>query len=880
MESWPFAKAITPLALTAALATACVPTVGVTPSAKPLTLAKGTGALKPGTGTIPGNGLISDHGGGLITDNGGGLITDHGGGLISNNTGNLVGTAKVPAHLITDNGGGLITDNGGGYRLLTAPDQVPLAGATVRVLDASGAPVTDAAGKPLTTTTDAQGRYALTVAGTARHLIVSIALPEGKGALSAIAVKESRGAKPVDADLFSTLATGYVVSQYVRGQKDPLSTLEKLPAEVEAETRAKVAAAFAKTDLTVPALAETDVVAAVEKLKAADAPFRAQLEKVRQLLVAAGQSDLGAGRLGTQVSLGAIRNVALADDGSLYITCPNAHRIWRLAKDGRLYTAAGSGTPTQGSLDGKPGAEAGLQSPLGVTLDAEGRPLIVEGGARRVSRLEADGRLKSLMPGLKRTPRLAVGGPDGRLHVFTVEDSVAEYWSAMPGETPTVKHTFAAGELAALKGITTYGLDAKGRVCFSSGDKAAYRFDPQTLTLTPVTAASASTVHRATFDGRGNLVVLDQAPDGRRLRVITPDDAVKPLLDKQGGLLIVGTGVAYTPQGHLYMDNWGVINRLEAGKLTAVAGTNAANAATLDELVLTNPSGVACLPTGELIVADSNLGSKVWKVKADRSVVRIAGGGGVDRNLEGGEAAEMRLGFVSRVKTDASGQVYFYESTTTEQTVRRLDTAGKLHTIYRATAAEPFRDLAVAPDGTVYLSLAKLDTAKQVLPEKTVWRLKPGETTPSLLLTETLAHDATFTSFISLAVGPDGALYLAMTHNDVGYLKRWTEAQGLKTLKQASQFKVLWGTENTSMALDAQGRVYVANSWDNQLHRYDPALDAITAVAGQGTARFGGSGVDDSLEKPRFPAFNSTGDLYFADSGHQQVKRIPAADLP
>lgn len=914
MDSQPLVKHVLPLMLSAAITGGCVPLAGVAPTTKPVPLTRGTGPLKSGTPGLPGTsgtpgtpgtpgktgtpltpatglspaqggglitdaggGLITDAGGGLITDAGGGLITDAGGGIISTNAGNLVGAARVPASLIGN--------NGSAYRVLAAPQQVPLANAQVRVLDAAGQAVLDAAGQPLVTTTNAEGHYVLKVPEPVRHMVVSIALPGTAGTLTAIAPREKIGLKAVNTDLYSTLTTSYVLSQYVRGQGDPGAALDKLPAEIELETRVKAASAFEKAGATVPAsLKEAEVVSAVEKLKQADTTFGEQMEKVRKLLVVAGLSDLGSGKLGTEVALSAIRNLAVADDGTLYINCGSAHRVWRLASDGRLYTAAGSGTPANtGTLDGLKAAEAGISDPLGVSLDSSGLPLIVEGGARRVSRITADGRLVALAPGLTKIPRAAMIGADGRLHVVTVDGDVAEYWSAAAGETLARRHGFSATDSAALKSISTYGLDAQGRLCFSTGDRAAYRFDPNTLTMTAVAAASGASVVRATFDTRGNLFVYEKLTSGGRLRVLLPDGTERLLLDQQSALFQLGVGAALAPNGDVYMNNWGNVNRLRDGKLTGLAGGGTATAATLDELSLTGPAGLAFLSGGELVVADSYLSSKVWKVNADRSVTRLVGGGPNDRSKDGLPGVEMGLAFVGRACTDAAGNLYILESSMTEQTVRRLDTAGKLDTIFRTTTGEQLRDMVVAQDGTLYLSMTHTDetlASKPIKPEKTVMRKRPGESTPTVLFKETLPHTPNYFTLISLALDAQGGLYVSMNQDGKGRLKRWTESGGLKLVKEHEVFKGLWNADNVSLAVDGQGRVYICRGLEHMIHRYDPDLDVLTAIAGAGTSRFGGTGVEASLQAPKYPAFNAAGDLYFSDTGHLQIKRIPAADLP
>src|ERR1035437_485354 len=71
------------------------------------------------------------------------IISHNGGNIISHNGGNI----------ISHNGGNIISHNGGNFEIR----QVPLAYAAVKLTDAAGSPVKDGSGKPITTTTDADG---------------------------------------------------------------------------------------------------------------------------------------------------------------------------------------------------------------------------------------------------------------------------------------------------------------------------------------------------------------------------------------------------------------------------------------------------------------------------------------------------------------------------------------------------------------------------------------------------------------------------------------------------------------------------------------------------------------------------------------------------
>ena len=79
------------------------------------------------------------------------------------------------------------------------------------------------------------------------------------------------------------------------------------------------------------------------------------------------------------------------------------------------------------------------------------------------------------------------------------------------------------------------------------------------------------------------------------------------------------------------------------------------------------------------------------------------------------------------------------------------------------------------------------------------------------------------------------------------------------------------------VALDAQGRLYIADTMSQRIRRVDFVADVITTVAGNGTAAFAGDDGDPmlaSLNSPRDIAFGPDGRLYVADMGNHRVRAI------
>jgi hypothetical protein len=79
------------------------------------------------------------------------------------------------------------------------------------------------------------------------------------------------------------------------------------------------------------------------------------------------------------------------------------------------------------------------------------------------------------------------------------------------------------------------------------------------------------------------------------------------------------------------------------------------------------------------------------------------------------------------------------------------------------------------------------------------------------------------------------------------------------------------------LAFDAQGRLYIADTMNQRIRRVDFNANLITTVAGNGTAGFGGDGGDPllaSFNSPRDIAFGPDGRLYVADMYNNRVRAI------
>jgi DNA-binding beta-propeller fold protein YncE len=130
--------------------------------------------------------------------------------------------------------------------------------------------------------------------------------------------------------------------------------------------------------------------------------------------------------------------IAVAADGTIYVSEYFNHDLRRISPQGRVETLAGS-PGEDGDLDGQ-GAAARLRKPQQICLDTDGSILLAEGGNQKVRRISVEGRVTTLagsadvnaiqtgaLPGALITPYGVAPGPDGSVLVSSGE-AILQVW--------------------------------------------------------------------------------------------------------------------------------------------------------------------------------------------------------------------------------------------------------------------------------------------------------------------------------------------------------------------------------------------------------------------------------------------------------------------
>jgi uncharacterized protein (TIGR03437 family) len=255
----------------------------------------------------------------------------------------------------------------------------------------------------------------------------------------------------------------------------------------------------------------------------------------------------GDGGLATSAQLNAPAGVAVAADGTLYISDYNNQRIRKVATNGIITTIAGTGTAGF-TGDGGPALQARLYNPFGIALDSAGAIIFVDFFNHRLRKITPGGTITTI----------AGGGQGG------------------DGDPAT----------SALLGPGYFVLAPDGSIYFTDDYAAGYSNKPLLRKISPAGVVS-------TIAGNGS-------------RTYTGDGG--PAIN--AGLVSVD-GVALDSNGNLFISGGNRIRKIAPnGIITTYAGTGAAGATGNNgpaiSATFNNPSGMAVDSGNNIFLADTN----------------------------------------------------------------------------------------------------------------------------------------------------------------------------------------------------------------------------------------------------------------------------------
>ena len=532
----------------------------------------------------------------------------------------------------------------------------------------------------------------------------------------------------------------------------------------------------------------------------------------------------GDGGPATAAQLFTPRNVALDAAANLYISEFEGHRIRQVTPSGTISTVAGIGVAGLAG-DGGSSLAAQLSYPAGLAVDRTGALLIADSGNNRVRKIQPGGAISTVLGGdasttLETPIAVAV---DQSLNIYVADSSAV------------VRHYTAAGVWSNFAGTGEPGYSGDG---------------------SPATLAELAAPHDLAADLAGNVFIAD----GVRIREVyaygliatrAGDGYLHALGDgtpATGAILYQPSAVALDSSGNLFIADTGTERIrivLGNGLIETLAGDGTAGYNTdgiaAPSAELWAPQGLAMNPSGNLILADTN-NQRVREISAG-VISTIAGTGAAGTGQQGLPPTQTPLRGPRGVCAGRDGSVYIVDT-------------------------DNHRVL-VAPPGGVVATFAGNGSPGDA---------GDGESAPlaQLNMPGACALDGAGDVFIAdtanhriREVMPTGAIGTVAGNGVAG-----DSGDGGAATAAALDAP-------SGVAVDGNGNIFIADTGNHAIRLVTPD-GAIHTIAGQGKAGFAGDGGDSTsalLDAPAGMVLDGAGDLYFADTGNNRVRRlVPAAD--
>lgn len=274
----------------------------------------------------------------------------------------------------------------------------------------------------------------------------------------------------------------------------------------------------------------------------------------------------------------------------------------------------------------------------------------------------------------------------------------------------------------------------------------------------------------------------------------------------------------------------GIQKRMPSGSSVAVAGggPNLPQEGGTAANTWVQAQGMAIDPAGNLIFSEAQSRS-VWRVESGGVLRRVAGTGTSGTAGEGGPAASAQLEFPGDLAFDASGTLYIRD----QERILKIGADGNLARL--DSSAVPGNGGTLAADGAGHVFVTGNGGFQ-------IFRLEAN---------------GSFASFAG--TGDDG----------------FSNGCGSAANPATGDARTAMFGPITGMAVDAAGNLLVVDQSHFLLRQVTPA-GQVRTVAG-GPPSFSGDGGPASaatLDAPQGIAFDSTGNLYIADTGNHRIRKV------
>jgi len=645
----------------------------------------------------------------------------------------------------------------------------------------------------------------------------------------------------------------------------------------------------------------------------------------------------GDGGLATSATIGTPGSLAVDTAGNLYIAEPYAGTIRKItAATGIISTVAGDGLYGF-TGDGGSALKASFYLPYGVAVDAQGDFFIADTYNNVVRKVTASTGIISTVVGLWGNSGFnGDGGPaanaglaspqdvavdtSGNLYIADTYNNRVRKVTASTGIINTIAGDTGLNWCASLGGDGDPGADAS--LCFpisltvdATGDVYMVEEHSRVREITAPQVPPTSTAATPTFSiapgnyaGSQTVTVSDTTPGAAIYVTLDGTTATTGGQQYNGAITVNGSvtiGAVAAAPGFLPSAATSATYTIAAPPpyvINTIAGSGVSGFAGQGGPALDaqfKPQDLALDAAGDLYVSDPN-NNVVWKVAAGTGIISVVAGNGTQgKTGNGGPATSAELHFPEGIALDSAGNLYIAD--VGNQMVRKVDANTGIITDYAGNGIYTFKSgvgdggpaaqaefsepwgLAVDAAGDLYISDPGNSDVRMVSAATGIITTVAGNGTAASSGDGGPATSAAIYSPQELAVDGAGNLYIASP--TAGLVRKVDAGTGI--ISTVAGNGIPYGTSGDGgaatsaevnpdgLAVDNAGNLYIANSL--VIRKVDATTGIITRFAGNGywePLGDGGSALMASLCTPEGMAFDSAGNLYFADYCNYRVREI------
>lgn len=317
------------------------------------------------------------------------------------------------------------------------------------------------------------------------------------------------------------------------------------------------------------------------------------------------------------------------------------------------------------------------------------------------------------------------------------------------------------------------------------------------------------------------------------------------------------------------------------------------------------PNGVAADTQGNIYIADK-YNHRIRKITPDGTISTFAGSGAAGYSGDGGQATAAKLNMPLDVAVDSQNRVYVVDHG--NHAIRRIDSNGVIRTIAgqgkegsvndgKAASTAYLRrpsGLGIDAQDTVYIADSGNHRIRKITPDGIIHRIVGASRNGGFSGDGGAALAANLKNPLDVAVDSQGTIYIADTDNhrirkidSAGIISSLAGGASFGYTADGSAAKYALLYKPSSVALDAQNRLFIADSYNHRIRMID-TQGLIHTVAGSGLSEIGNGGFfGDGVLAGRARLFNpqglgvdAQGQVFIADSNNQRVRKLtPVGDV-